>query len=700
MSGPAVRAELQLTLNDGATAGLKRITDAAEKSAKKVADTSTDAAKRSASETEASTSRQRSSYEKLSRAREVLGVRSERVIQREIQQTEAAYKRLESSGQVSSDALARAADKTREKITKLTNEMGKLTAEQKKAAASAAELEKQQAKLEQVQTRLRYGVAGVAGVGAAAYTLKAPAMEAMAYDRILANMANTAYAERDLAGRKIGMRSLEDAVNRARRFGGGTRESAASALDTMISSGVVSVQDSMQMLPGIMKAATAGNTEATALATIAIRAQQSFKIAPDKLPGVLSGALAAGQAGGFELKDMAKWLPQQMAMAGNLGMSGRNDFANLAAWNQASIITAGSKDEAGNNLRDLLNELNTPHFKQFLASQYLHNGARLKPGERQFDTKAIDRMFLNYQSRGIDKVSATMDIMGKVFAKDKDYQALQKKLAGAGSNDERRAILEAMSAQMQGSAIGKVFHNQQSLMAFLGILNNQAYTQDVRKKVRAEYDSPEGLNAVSVAQALIESTSSYKLEQANEDKKMAEKSAIDNLTPAIGRAAGLFSDLASKFPLMTGSTVLATTSLTALAGAAGLASIAMGAKPGGAIANAALKYGPMASRAGNFAGKALGLGAAWEVGHDLVGRPLARGIDGLVQMGTGDKNATLGGWLYDLLHSDVLKPAEAPKMKADVNISVGDDRVLVKSTKLDATGMDANFNTGSLWSTP
>ncbi|XLV71482.1 phage tail tape measure protein [Ralstonia syzygii subsp. celebesensis] len=151
----------------------------------------------------------------------------------------------------------------------------------------------------------------------------------------------------------------------------------------MIASGTVSDTDAMKMLPGIMKAATASNTDANALATIAIRAKQSFRISAEDMPQILSAAMVAGQAGGFELKDMAKWLPQQMAVAGNLGLSGKEGFAKLAAWNQASVITAGTRDEAGNNLRDLLNELNTPHFRKYMAEQYLANGQKLKRGEKR-----------------------------------------------------------------------------------------------------------------------------------------------------------------------------------------------------------------------------------------------------------------------------------------------------------------------------
>ena len=70
-------------------------------------------------------------------------------------------------------------------------------------------------------------------------------------------------------------------------------------------------------------------------------------------------AMSAGQAGGFELKDMAKWLPQQMAAASMSGMSGRAGFAKLAALNQAAMITAGNKEEAGNNVVNLLGKINS-----------------------------------------------------------------------------------------------------------------------------------------------------------------------------------------------------------------------------------------------------------------------------------------------------------------------------------------------------
>ncbi len=569
-------------------------------------------------------------FNKMARARSLLGVRPEREIQREIQRTEAAYNRLARSGTMSFNEQRRAAGAMRGEVERLNNEMGRLSGRQR------------------AMRGFTLGAAGAAGLGAAGYALAGPAQKAMSYDRRLANMANTAYADRDANGRVAGMQTLEGDVNKARRIGGGTRDQTAEALDTMLASGTVSVSDARTMLAGIMQSSTASNTDANALAMIAIRAKQSFKIQAEDLPSVLSAALAAGQAGGFELKDMAKWLPQQMAMGGNLGLSGKEGFAKLAAWNQASVITSGTKDEGGNNLRDLLNELNTPHFKRYLGDVLLGDGTPGKRGVRHKRAKDIDNIYLDYQSQGIDKVSATMMLAEKVFAKDKNYQALQDRLRATDKTDTggKRAIIEAMAAQVQGSSVGKIFHNQQSLLAFLGLMNNQQYTQDVLGKVRGQYGLPADKSATATSFDVMSRTADYKMEQAREDAATAQKSAMDKLTPVIGEVAKGFSGLATQYPLLTGSTVLATSALTALAGAAGLAALAMGR---GSLAGAGAGAGAL-GMAGRFGAVGLAGAAGYGVGtllykgleDNVVGNMIGRvGAKGAAFFGSKDAEAAL-----------------------------------------------------------
>ena len=500
-----------------------------------------------------------------------------------------------------------------------------------------------------------------AGTLAAGAVLKGPAQQSMSYDRRLARMANTAYADKGVVERLAGMKTLEASINAARQAGGGTREAAAEALDAIIASGAVPINEAMRMLPGIMKGATASGASPLELATIAIRAKQSYNIDPEKLPEMLSAAMAAGQAGGFELKDMAKWLPQQMAMAKNIGIADREGFAKLAAWNQASVITAGTKDEAGNNLKDLLMEVNTGHFTGFLAKELLNGGKTLSKGERDPKMKQVNDIFLDYQSRGVDKVTATIDLMEKIFAKNEKYTKLKAKLDATdpANKDERRAIMESMAAQMQGTAVGKVFHNQQSLMAFLALMNNRAYTEEVLQKVRAEYDKPGagsdrkfeamGQSAIDTAYSVVSSTADFKTEQANEANKQAEKAAMDNLTPTIGKVADLFSGLVNGNEGLVGSTILATKALAAFAFTAVAAAVMTGSggvlgKLGGKIAGrlglagaalettagaggAAVGFGAKALRLAKGAGALALLGGLAEAGMVIAGDSQEKGRD-------------------------------------------------------------------------
>lgn len=707
MSSPSsVDVEVRLKLKDGATAGVKAISQTAQQEAAKTATATEKAAQKAAEATEKGAARQRSSYEKLSHAREMLGVRSERAIQREIQQTEAAYNRLSASGTLSWQQQAAAADKMRQHVTQLTNEMGKLTAAQKAYAG------------------VRFGAAGLAGTAAAAYTLKAPAMTAMSFDERLAHMANTAFSgQRDKAGRKMGMKELEEAITTARKKGGGTREQAAEALDTMIASNAVDVAEAIKILPTVVKQAKGADANPNEIALTAVRSMQTFGITADELESVLSGAQVAGQKGSFELKNMAKWLPEQMAMAKVIGISGKSGFAKLAAWNEASAITAGTKDEAGNNLRDLFNELNTPHFRKYMSEQYLANGHKAKKGDKERLEKNLDSIYLDYAARGVNKVDATTDMMNTIFSRNEKYQELQSQLKGLGDKDpKRKEILESMAAQVQGTAVGKIFHNQQSLMALLGVMGNTKVVADVERGVFGQYTAPADMLESRTSHSVISDTPGYKVEQAKEDKTMAQKSVMDSLTPAIGKAAEAFSDLASKHPLLVGTTTLATAALGALAGAAGLASIAMGGKgPGGAIGKAAAwatasKAGQntmKVAKVGGIAGMSALVGdyalekafgeqsAISRYGSSaLNGAALGATVGSVVPvLGTGI-GAALGGSLGLAWEGikDLLKPAEQKPLDVNANMTVGlAPGLVLQSQSMQATGGNVTMNTGNVW---
>lgn len=465
----------------------------------------------------------------------VLGIRTEQNIQREIQRTEAAYNRLQKSGTLSMREQARAADATRTRIRELNNEMGKYTLGQK------------------AMSGLKTGAAVAGGIAAGGYVLSKPVGQTMDYGMRLAQMSNTAFNQRDTIGRIAGKRELNASIVNAVRVGGGTRESAAETLDTLIASGAMSGKDAMGMLPTLTKAATASGADPSQLAQIGIRGMQTMGIKPGEMGKVIDMAITAGQAGGFELKDMAKWLPQQMAAAKLSGISGIPGMAKLLAANQASAITAGTKDEAGNNLVNLLAKINS----RDTAVDAKRLGINLS------GTLSAAR------GKGMDSLDAFVGVVDSVVGKNKDYQALQGKLK-TSTGAERRTVLESQADILQGSAIGQLVQDRQALMALVGIMGNRGYMADVQNKTLG------GAGAAEKNYAVIAEEAGFKVEQAANEKTFATQNAFEKLTPLVGSVAEGFSSIAKEYPLLTSATVAATTALTALAAAAlGMAGISV-----------------------------------------------------------------------------------------------------------------------------
>ena len=381
----------------------------------------------------------------------------------------------------------------------------------------------------------------------------------MGYDRQLANLSNTAYAGESLDTRRSGMRSLDAAVTAAVRAGGGTREGALGALDKLVASGVyTNPAEAARVLPSLVKGGTAAAADPALLANIAIRGKQTFGLND---PGrAIDMAMKAGQLGGFELKDMAKWLPEQMAMARQSGMRGESGFATLLAANQAAAITAGTKDEAGNNLVNLLAKIN---------SQDTAKDAK-KLGIDLSGTLAAAA------GKGVNGLDAFVNLVEQIVAKDKSFGAMKTKAASA-KGDEKQAAFTAQADILQGSAVGKIIQDRQALMALVGIMNNRGYVNDVRSQT---------MNAGGTADSafsLISETPSYKAEQLAAEKAIAMQNALDKVNPALGGMADGLAGIMKEWPGFSAAVVGGTTALTALAAAAGAAAISMGVLGGGGV---------------------------------------------------------------------------------------------------------------------
>lgn len=546
-----------------------------------------------------------SAFKKLADSREVLGIRSEKAIQNEIRQTEAAYKRLVASGQAGNRELARAQDAMRGKVQALRQEM---------EGAAKAGLS--------VGGAFRGVAAGAAGFVAAGAVLKGPVSQTMGYDRQLANLANTAYAGESLDARKGGMRSLDAAVKAAVRGGGGTREGALGTLDKLVASGVYSPTAAAQELPGLVRGGTAANADPAMLADIAIRGRQTFGL--QSSGRAIDMAMMAGQLGGFELKDMAKWLPAQMAMGRQSGLRGESGFATLLAANQASAITAGTKDEAGNNLVNLLGKINSQDTAKDAKKLGIDLSGTLSAAA----------------GKGVNGLDAFVNMVEQIVGKDKDFGALRDKARNA-KGDDRKAAFEAQGDILQGSAVGKIVQDRQALMALVGIMNNRGYMNDVRDKLGNASGTADG------AFQLIADTPSFKAEQLAAEKAIAMQEALDKVNPALGGFAEGLAGVMQEWPGLSAAVVGSTTALVALAAAAGAAAIGLGVMGGGGAVKGALGAASGAGRAALGAAGRVGVGALGgllsPVGATVAaGAGVGLGVGTLANMGINKADKALG----------------------------------------------------------
>ena len=399
-------------------------------------------------------------------------------------------------------------------------------------------------------------------MAAGAMVMAQPMKKQMDYDRRLAMVSNTAFSDRDVAGRIAGKKELHEAVKSAVETGGGTKEDALAALDKLLASGTVKAETAMKLLPTLQKGAVATGASTEDLSAIAISAMQQFDISEDQIGAVLDKAVAAGQAGNFELSDMARWLPQQMAAAKSAGLSGMNGFEALLVANQQARVTAGTSDEAGNNLVNLLAKITSKETDDRFR--------KLEIKGKDGKTHGIDfiKSMENEKKQGKNSIEAFSSIMDMVVGEDDRYKSLKEKLKTA-KKEEQQTLLNQMADLVEGTAIGQVISDRQALMALLGIRNNV----QLGKEVKAEVGNAEG--AVDKSHAVIQDTNSAKLENAKNSFEFAQMDGVKSFNDALGDAAVKLTEYAKAYPDLTNTVVQAGTVITALSAAAVAASGAL-----------------------------------------------------------------------------------------------------------------------------
>lgn len=526
--------QLELTAKDTASPVLNQAAKTAEKAfknteraAQQSGNAQAQSAQKAANAAETSNKKIEQSYRNarkvaadVSRARETLGVRAENAIQREIEQTRAAYDRLKRSGVASQNELRRASEATKQRVRELNAELGKSSFGDKAKGFGRGLMS-----------------AGI-GIAAGAAMARQPAKNQMEFDRQLAMASNTAFSDRDVKGRIEGKKELLAAVQEAVKVGGGTKEDALVTLDTLIASGTMKAETAMSLLPTLQKGAVATGASSEDMAKIAISSMQQFGIKEEDIGRALDMAVAAGQAGNFELADMARWLPQQMAAGKSIGLRGLEGLETLLVANQQARVTAGSSDEAGNNLVNLLAKITSKETTDRLE--------KIKYKGSDGKVKSIDylKSMEHYKGKGQDSLQAFMSVMEDTVVNNADYKTLQQRIKTA-KGEEAQKLLEQMTDLIEATAVGQVISDRQALMALVALRNNK----ELGDKVKSDVKNSEG--AVEQSHAVIRDTNSHKVEAFKNANEFAQMENFEKVNGVLGSLAELLTNYANQYPNLT-----------------------------------------------------------------------------------------------------------------------------------------------------
>lgn len=436
-----------------------------------------------------------------------------------------------------------------------------------------------------------YGTA-LAGGAAGAAVMATPMRRVASYDMRLAHMANTAFNETEIDGRRLsvdeqlqrrrtGKTQLEGYIRTA-TLEGGTRDDNAAALDKLIARGIFSPTEAGKLLPMISKAATAAGSSADEMTDVVMAAVQNAKIPVEQIPKALGMALKAGQMGGHELKDMAIWLPKMLAMGGLSGLRGTDGLASILAVSQLAVTSAGSSDEAGNNVVNFLQKITSADtavdMKKISAKSF---------GDKRKGEKGIDLYGTLAKARqeGVDPVEAFTRLVRKVAESDKEFTRLRKMASDAKTDKDKSATYGSMADILQARGVGKTIQDRQAMLALLPMLFDPKAYQDMKSGILKG-----GAQDVETNQLFIKEQAGFKFQQAENVKDQGQYDSLGALNSVVGDVASRLAEYGAQYPGLTASITGATVALNALTAAAavgGLANI-LGGKLGGAAAARAL----------------------------------------------------------------------------------------------------------------
>jgi TP901 family phage tail tape measure protein len=303
------------------------------------------------------------------------------------------------------------------------------------------------------------------------YVLKsaftAPVQAAQEFDRALAEIG----AKGDLTAEQ--MTAIGEAAKAASSQMNQFATDIVKAQDFLVGMGL-DVDRATKAMPSIAQAATATGASLEDLSKAGFAAISNLGVGAEDLARSFDIMAAAGKAGGFELRDMAQYLPSITALASSKGMTGAEGLAQIASALQIVRRGTGDASEAATNFSNILQKINS-------------NDAIKNFKELGID---IQRVLKDAKANGTDPLEASlraintalggdMSRLGELFADAQVQKGLIPLLTGLEDYKRLRdeaakadGIISADFARMMETGVEKMKRFQIALQNFQTVLGS------------------------------------------------------------------------------------------------------------------------------------------------------------------------------------------------------------------------------------
>ena len=445
---------------------------------------------------------------------DTIGAKS-RVMQRTIGDTmrlRQEWQKAHASGSAGADGLRRKLEANLDSLKAQGVEvknLGKAYQQMGRQARSAELKSKGQTQLQQGGAGLRNVGTGLA-VGAAAMAM--PAKVSAEFNAIIRDIAIKAGIANKPQEGEVSKKIIETS-----RDSGMARNDVADLVNALVGAGM-DLNKAMEYAPVAAKFAVGQGADGTDTAKMINALGQNAKITDaGQMQKALESIAYQGQAGSFEATDMAKWFPELLAGMGKLGITGNDSVAQLGAMLQVQMKTAGSSDEAANNLKNWMEKIGSSDVVKSYADAGIDYQKSMNTG-LQAGKSTLETSFALAQ-KYIEKTDP------------KKAKTMAESMAKISKETDPAKAKEMMNALEQALRTGDLFADSQVKAALT------AYTQnkDLYQQLKKDSQSASGILDKNLGER--RETSSQKWKEAGQGTDDAMRSVGDALAPLTDRLA-------------------------------------------------------------------------------------------------------------------------------------------------------------------